>query len=173
MAGQHGQRATALGPFANLQGLGLGHFDAKPQLFAGFELFALKKMADTQGGTKAVKAVKIDPLTPKATGISRTKGYPWQPNLAKPLLTRVVFVLPVVRMAPPLQAWGKWVKPCHASSAACTNPVAKAANSVLQAVWRFSAMTANRLNLLLPQRLLRLKLLKGFPCAGRGTKSHP
>jgi hypothetical protein len=54
----------------------LGHFDAKPQLFAGFELFALKKMADTQGGTKAVKAVKIDPLTPKATGISKTKGYP-------------------------------------------------------------------------------------------------
>jgi hypothetical protein len=62
-----------------------------------------------------------------------------------------------------LPAWAKWVKPCLALSVACTNPAAKAANSVSQAVWLFSAMTVNRRNrqhllllLLIPKRLKTL-----------------
>ena len=37
----------------------------------------------------------------------------------------------------------------------------------------FFCQTANPLNLPLPRRLLRPKLLKALPCVALGTKSHP
>jgi len=129
----------------------------------------------------------MDPLRPGYQGTRHRKGISWLPNLAKPLLTRVVFVLPVVRMAPPSLAWGKWAKPCLASNAACTNPVAKAASSALPAVWLSSATTANRPNqppLLHPQPPKRPDKIgtaalaampineDGFPGARLGTKSR-
>jgi hypothetical protein len=79
----------------------------------------------------------------------------------------VVFVLPVVKMAHHSQEWAKWVKPCRVSSAACTNPDAKAANSVSLAAWLFSAMTANRRN-----RLHRLRL-PPTPKRLKPSQHHP